>query len=106
MPKLSRPIQILLPPWLDDWMTMLSTRYGVSKAMVMRNHLASGILMWSRCVQREEGCPVINKLVDNSAELKRQIFTGATSQEDIILLSDDLAFEARIAIQERKEKIK
>jgi hypothetical protein len=106
MLKMSRPIQILLPPWLDEWIVFLAERYNVSKATIIRNHIASGILMWSQCISKEGGCPVINKLTDSSKELQQQIYGGTITPEDLGLITDDLAFEARVAMQLRKKKMK
>ena len=106
MPKLSRPLQILLTPWLDEWIAFLSERYEVPKATIMRNLIHTGILVWNICTEMEKPCQLIEKLTDNSPELRKCISDGTMSQEDAELFAEDLAYLARRAVIDNKEKMK
>ena len=106
MPKMSRPLQILLTPWLDDWVTLLSERYEVPKATIMRNLIHTGILVWSVCTDMEKPCQLMEKLTDDSPELRKNILEGTMSHEDVEIFAEDLAYLARRAVIDRKGKIK
>ena len=103
---MSRPLQILLTPWLDEWIAFLSERYEVPKATTMRNLIHTGILVWTTCVAMEKPCQLMDKLTDHSPELRKNILDGTMSQEDVELLAEDLAYLARRAVIDNKEKMK